>query len=62
MHSKILWSLLALLTSGSATAQSPASTSDTLQSRALREINVRAERSTIERLPQVSGTYLWSGK
>lgn len=62
MHSKILWSLLALLIVGRAAAQTPASASDTLQTRALREINVRAERSTIERLPQVSGTYLWSGK
>ncbi len=61
MHSKILWSLLTLLLAGNATAQTT-TPADTLPTRALREINIKAERSTIERLPQVSGTYLWSGK
>lgn len=61
MHSKILWGLLALLAAGRAAAQIAPAT-DTAQTRILREISIKAQRSTIERLPQVSGTYLWAGK
>jgi len=61
MHSKLLASLLALLVVGHAAAQTAPST-DTLRTRSLREINIRAERSTIERLPQTNGAYLWAGK
>lgn len=61
MRNKTMWSLLALLAGGQTIAQiAPAP--DTLQPRTLREISISAERSTVERLPQVSGTYLWSGK
>ncbi len=35
---------------------------DTLQDQTLREISITTQRETIERLPQVQSTYLWSGK
>jgi Fe(3+) dicitrate transport protein len=58
--SRIIFSGIAsLFILGKLIAQTPA---DTLQPVLLKEVNVRAQRTTIERLPSVSGTYLWSGK
>ena len=48
-----------LLFTVNASAQTPA---DSLQLKVLNEVKIRAQRPTIERLPSVSGTYLWSGK
>lgn len=60
MNVKCFGSLLGLvILSGSVVAQTP---TDSLQEKALNEIKIRAQRTTIERLPQVSGTYLWIGK
>ena len=59
MNTKALLGLIALFTVGKAVAQTPA---DSLQSKVLEEVRIRTQRSTMERLPQVSGTYLWSGK
>ncbi len=59
MNRIIIWGLATLFASGGAIAQTPA---DTLQSKLLNEVKVRTQRPTIERLPQLSGTYLWSGK
>ncbi|MFN4253564.1 MAG: TonB-dependent receptor family protein [Saprospiraceae bacterium] len=39
-----------------------AQTTDTLKDQTLREINVSSRRETIERLPQVQGTFIWAGK
>ena len=39
-----------------------AQTTDTLKDQTVREISITAPRATVERLPQVQGTYLWSGK
>ncbi len=59
MNTKILLGLAALFAFGNALAQTPV---DSLQLKILNEIKIRAQRPTVERLPQVSGTYLWSGK
>ncbi|MBC7775903.1 MAG: TonB-dependent receptor plug domain-containing protein, partial [Phycisphaerae bacterium] len=59
MNTRLFVGLIALCGSGNAFAQTLA---DTLQARMLDEVKVRSQRSTIERLPKVSGTYLWSGK
>ena len=47
---------------GVATISFAQTAGDTLKPQLLNEIKISAQRSTIERLPQVSGTYLWSGK
>lgn len=59
MNTRLLVALSTFLSFGPALAQIPA---DTLQSKVLNEVKIRSQRSTIERLPGVSGTYLWSGK
>ncbi len=59
MNRIIIWGLATLFALGGAIAQTPA---DTLQSKLLNEVKIRTQRPTIERLPQLSGTYLWSGK
>jgi len=59
MNTKILLGLATLFAFGNAFAQTPV---DSLQLKILNEIKIRAQRPTVERLPQVSGTYLWSGK
>jgi len=59
MNRIILLSLVILFVMGKIIAQTPI---DSLQPVLLNEIKVRAQRPGIERLPQVSGTYLWSGK
>lgn len=51
----------ALFLSSFSSAQTPAR-SDTLKPQTLAEIRIRAQRETIQRLPSVQGTYLWSGK
>lgn len=40
----------------------PVLTQTPVDSLKLREVSVTAQRQTIDRLPQVQGTYLWSGK
>ncbi|MFN0174567.1 MAG: TonB-dependent receptor family protein [Saprospiraceae bacterium] len=59
MNTKILVGFAALFAFGNVLAQTPY---DSLQSQILNEIKIRGQRPTIERLPQISGTYLWSGK
>ena len=59
MNRIILLTLVSLFVMGKSIAQTPL---DTLQPVLLNEVKVRAQRPSIERLPQVSGTYLWSGK
>ncbi len=59
MNTKVLVGLCALFAFSNAFAQTP---TDSLQSKLLNEVKIRSQRTTIERLPQVSGTYLWSGK
>lgn len=59
MNTKLFGGLLGLFILGNVSAQN---TSDSLQLKQLNEVKVRAQRTTIQRLPQVSGTYLWSGK
>jgi Fe(3+) dicitrate transport protein len=51
--------LVSIFLMGKTIAQAPA---DTLPPVLLNEVKVRAQRPGIERLPAVSGTYLWSGK
>jgi Fe(3+) dicitrate transport protein len=48
-----------LLTASQAVAQTE---TETLQTQQLREVNITTQRENISRLPQVQGTYLWSGK
>ncbi len=59
MNRKIYLSFSVLLVVGHAFAQTPA---DTLLYQMLNEVNISSQRTTIERLPAISGTYLWSGK
>ncbi len=59
MYKLFLLSLAAALSFSSAAAQqSP----DSLQPVLLKELNVRAARTTIDKLPAISNTYLWAGK
>jgi len=59
MYRIILFGLAALFITGKTFAQTP---TDTLKTALLNEVFIRTQRPTIERLPQISGTYLWSGK
>jgi len=59
MKSLIFLGLAALFITSKAFAQTPV---DSLQQVLLQELKIRGQRPTIERLPQISGTYLWSGK
>lgn len=59
MNTKIFLGIASLLVSASLTAQTPV---DSLPPVILKTISVRGLRPSIERLPAVSGTYLWSGK
>ena len=59
MHKKLLFSLAAVLATGYVFAQTP---EDSLVTQLLREVSISTQRENIARLPQVQGTYLWSGK
>ncbi len=59
MNRKLLLFVLFLLLSKWSVAQN---TPDTLKSRQLDEVSISARRENIQRLPQIQGTYLWSGK
>lgn len=59
MHRKLLLGLAFLPILSSSFAQSPV---DSLAPVILNEVKVRAVRPGIERLPQISNNYLWSGK
>jgi len=59
MQVKILICLAVIGVASDTFAQAP---TDTLGTRILEEIKISAQRPTIERLPEISGTYLWSGK
>jgi Fe(3+) dicitrate transport protein len=59
MNKKTTLFVVGLLTAGWAFAQTHA---DTLKTQQLHEVNITTQRETIQRLPQVQGTYLWSGK
>ena len=59
MNTKVLAGLIALILCGHASAQT---LTDTLQPRLLNAVEISTQRTTIDRLQPVSGTYLWSGK
>lgn len=59
MIRKIYWAFALLFPVCQAFAQIPA---DSLQDHLLNEVKIRTERITVERMPAISGTYLWSGK
>ncbi len=59
IHKKLHFLLFLLCLAGSMAAQRSV---DTIQSRMLEEVSIRARQSTISRLPDVQTTYLWSGK
>lgn len=50
---------VALLTATAVFAQEE---QDTLRTQQLREVRISVQRENIQRLPQIEGTYLWSGK
>ena len=59
MNTRLLVALSTFLSFGPAFAQIPV---DTLQSKVLNEVKIRSQRSTIDQLPGVNGTYLWYDK
>ncbi|MDO8366854.1 MAG: TonB-dependent receptor [Saprospiraceae bacterium] len=59
MYRIIFFGFATLFFMGKTIAQTPI---DSLQSVLLKELSIRTQRPSIERLPQISGTYLWSGK
>ena len=60
MHKKLQLCLAAVLAAGCVFAQ--ITPQDSLASQLLREVSISVQRENISRLPQVQGTYLWSGK
>ncbi len=60
MDKKSLSCLASVLAWGGVFAQT--TPQDSLATQLLREVNISVQRETISRLPQVQGTYLWSGK
>jgi Fe(3+) dicitrate transport protein len=59
MNKIIIVALASWLVIPNAIAQAPV---DSLQPVLLNEVSIRTQRPSIERLPTVNGTYLWSGK
>lgn len=60
MDKRLLLCLASVLAWGGVFAQT--TPQDSLATQLLREVNISVQRENISRLPQVQGTYLWSGK
>lgn len=59
MNIKLLAGLFVLVFCSKNFAQTP---KDTMQTRLLNEVKISTQRTSVERLQPLSGTYLWSGK